>query len=340
MEELMKRTQRIQATKSQRAALTAATFFIIFMLLFQAGGAIAGMKSPPPEKIKAIIIGDRVVDIAYNLGVLPEAMSVRGGLWPMARKLKTASQILGCPRCIVMKKQTVPKACKKFGVTRLIIEKSDPYCLYKPKVKPENIVPIMAGKEVTIEYVDFANGLDQAVRQTARLVGRESKAEKVIEKYRRELAAARAKLPAHKSGKGVIIFSGTYQPSTGKSMLRVEAPGGYADRFLLEPLGCVNVGNCFKPSNGKAQKGHYPVRKKKGGMVLDPVISSNPDIIVMTGDAFAVQKAFADYQAGNPALAQIKAIRTLSLYALPAYVDSGVLEYPATLTKWATALSE
>jgi ABC-type Fe3+-hydroxamate transport system substrate-binding protein len=100
------------------------------------------------------------------------------------------------------------------------------------------------------------------------------------------------------------------------------------------------VGDCFKPSNGKAQKGHYPVRKKKGGMLLDPLIASNPDVIVMTGDAFAVQKAFADYQTGNPAFAQVKAIRILSLYALPAYVDSGVLEYPAVLEKWINALGK
>ena len=46
-------------------------------------------------------------------------------------------------------------------------------------------------------------------------------------------------------------------------MLRVEAPGGYSDHFLLEPLGCVNVGECFKQADKKVDKGHYPVRRKK-----------------------------------------------------------------------------
>ena len=256
----------------------------------------------------------------------------------MAQKLKTVSQILGCPRCIVLNKSTVPKACKKYRVRRLIVEKSEPYCLYKPKVKPENIVPIMADQDVTIEYVDFTQGLEPAIRQTASLFGRESKVGAVIEKYHKELAAARAKLPEKKSGKKVIIFNGIYQASTGKSVLRVEAPGGYADRFLLEPLGLINVGDCFKPGQGQADKGHYLVRKKKNGMVLDPLIEADPDVIIMTGDAAAVQKALSEYQAANPSLAQVKAVRDLAMYALPPYVDSGVLEYPGILDKWAGAI--
>ena len=334
------KTHSMERNFFKRSAVWAAVMLVILAMMFGSGTAKAGMKSPPPEKINVIIIGDRVVDIAYNLGVMPAAMSVRGCLWPMAKKLKTVSQILGCPRCIVMKKQTVPQACKKYGVRRLIVEKSNPFCLYKPKVKPENIVPIMAGENVTIQYVDFSNGLEQAVRQTAKLLDREAKADTVIEKYKKQLARVKAKLPTEKSGKKVIIFSGTYQSSTGKSMLRVEAPDGYSDRFLLEPLGCVNVGDSFKPSNGKAAKGHYSVRKKKGGMVLDPLIKANPDVIIMTGDALAVQKALWAQVKKNPSLAKVPAIKNMALYSLPFYADSSVIEYPDILRKWAVALTE
>jgi len=331
--------QRIHRTKVRKAALITAAVFLMLVSLFSVGGADASMKTPPPEKAKVIIIGDRVVDIAYNLGVLPEAMSVRGGLWPMAKKLKVASQILGCPRCITVHKDVVPNACKKCGVTRLIIEKSNPYCLYKPKVKPENVVPLMAGTNVTIEYVDFSEGIEQAVRRTAQLLDCTGKATAVISKYRKQLASVNAALPKEKSGKRVVILNGIYQTATGKTMLRVEAPGGYADQFLLSKLGCVNAGDAFKPSQGKPSKGHYMVRRKKGEMVLTPLIAADPDIIVMTGDAFAVQKALADYQALHPELAKIKAIRNLAVYALPPYIDSGVLEYPGVLRKWAVALA-
>lgn len=318
-----------------------AFMFIIIAATFQPGGAEAAMKSPPPETIKAIIIGDRVVDIAYNLGVLPEAMSVRGSLWPMAGKLKTVSQMLGCPSCTtVMRKKAVPNALTKRGIKRVIVEKSGVFCIYKPKVKPENIVSILAGMDVAIEYVDFRQGLESAIRQTAKLLGREAKAENVIQKYKKEMAAAKTKLPAQKLGKKVIILSGIYQPSTGKSMLRVEAPGGYSDRFFLEILGCVNAGNYFKQNNAKAVKGHYLVRKKRGQLVLDPLIKANPDVIVMTGDAFAVQKALWAQAQKDPALAKVSAIKDLALYCLPFYADSGVIEYPNILKKWAIALAK
>jgi ABC-type Fe3+-hydroxamate transport system substrate-binding protein len=115
------------------------------------------------------------------------------------------------------------------------------------------------------------------------------------------------------------------QVPPGKSILRVEAPGGYSDRFLLEPLGCVNVGGFFKPSNGKAAKGHYPVRKKKSGMVLSPLIKANPDVIIITGDVFAVQKALSRTIMKNPALAAVPAIKNLDIYSLPFYADSSVI---------------
>jgi ABC-type Fe3+-hydroxamate transport system substrate-binding protein len=314
------------------------SFFALMFAAKGAEGSGGGMKSPPPEKIDVAIIGDRVVDIAYNLGVVPAAMSVRGSLWPLSKKLMTASQMLGCPRCITLKKQILPEACEALHIKRLIIEKSDPYCIYKPEVKPENIVPLMAGKNLSIDYVDFSDGLDSAVRQTAALVGRENQADAVIAKYHKAMDAVATKLPERKSGKRVVIFNGIYQASTGKLILRVEAPGGYADRFLLKKLGCINAGETFKPADGKPNKGHYPVPKKKSGMVLDSLIAADPDAIVMTGDAFAVQKALADYQAAHPELGRVKAIRNMAVYALPGYVDSSVLEYPGILRKWATAL--
>jgi ABC-type Fe3+-hydroxamate transport system substrate-binding protein len=300
----------------------------------------AGMMSPPPQKIDVIIIGDRVVDIAYNLGVLPTAMSVRASMWPMAKNLKSVTQILGCPmRTTVKKKETIPEALTRFNINRVIAEKSDPFCLYKPEVKPENIAAILAGTNITIEYVDFSEGLESAVRQTARLVNREKQADAVIAKYKSAMAAVAERLPKEKSGKKVIIFNGTYQSSTGKSMLRVEAPDGYSDRFLLSRLGCINAGDAFKPADGKPDKGYYPVRKTKSGMVLKPLIAADPDVIVMTGDSFATQKALSDYLSTDPNTARIKAIRNMAVYALPEYVDSGVLEYPGILQKWAVALA-
>jgi len=266
---------------------------------------------------------------------------VRCSIWPMCKQILNASQVLGCPKCIVERiPNIVPDTAKRRGIKRIIIEKHPNFCDYMPQVKPENVVPLIEGKRLTIEYVDFSAGLEKAVRQTAKLLKRETEAEVLIEKYSKDLAETKAALPASASGKRVIIFNGIYQHATGKTMLRVEAPGGYADRFLLEPMGCVNVGGAFNSANGKAVEGHYQVAKSKGRMVLDPLVKANPDIIVMTGDAFAVQKVIAEALRSTPALADVPAIKAHALFSLPVYVDSSVVEYPQILRLWANALSD
>ncbi len=272
------------------------TALVIFLFLgLQSLSAWAGMRTPPPERIDAIIVGDRIVDIAYNLGVLPRAMSVRGSQWAMARKLKVSSQILGCPMfTTVKKKETIPNALKKFGIKRVIAEKNTSFCLYKPMVKPAKIADILKGTDTVIEYVDFTKGLEPAVRQTAKLLGKEDRVDALLEKYNSSLSKAQKKQPKD-LGKKVIIFNGTYQQGTGKTAIRVEAPGLYSDRFFLDPMGCTNVGDAFKPANGKMDKGYYPVQKKKGGMVLDPLVKANPDIIVITGNSYAVEKNLYEY---------------------------------------------
>lgn len=302
--------------------------FILFSQTAEAKRKIA------PEKIKVIMIGDRLVDVAFNLGVLPEAMSVRCSLWPMCKQLLNTSQVLGCPKCIVDKNPSiVPNTAKKRGIKRIIVEKHPNFCIYKPKVKPANVVPLLKGMDLTIEYVDFSQGLESAIRQTAKLLGCQSKADALIDRYNKALKKAKNVLPREKLGKKVVIINGTYQSATGKTFLRVEMPGGYSDRFLLGPLGCINVGDVLKSSNKKVNKGHFSIRK------LDALTIAKPDVIVMTGNPFAVQKALTAGVKINPALANVPAIKNPSIYSLPFYADSSVIEYPAILRQWTDALS-
>ncbi len=320
---------------SQQSTLRILAFLSIFslgLLLFFSQTSEAKPKIAP-EKINVIMIGDRLVDVSFNLGVLPEAMSVRCSMWPMCKQLLNATQVLGCPKCIVDRiPNIVPDTAKKRGIKRIIIEKHPNFCIYKPKVKPANIVPLLQGKGLTIEYVDFSNGLESAIRQTARLLGREPEADALIERYQKALAKAKSCLPKAGLGNKVVIINGTYQRSTGKSFLRIEAAGGYSDQYLLEPLGCINVGDVLRPPKKKVNKGHFMVRK------IDGLVKAKPDIIVMTGDTFAVQKALSGAMRRNPALAQMPAIKNLAIYSLPFYGDSSVIEYPGILRTWANAL--
>lgn len=310
------------------------SFILIAGLILLSSQTTEAKPKQTPERIKAIMIGDRLVDIAFNLGVLPEAMSVRCSMWPMCKKLLSATQIMGCPKCIVDRiPNIVPDTAKKRGIKRIIIEKHPNFCFYKPKVKPANIVPLLEGKGMTIEYVDFSNGLESAIRQTAELLGRQSKADALINRYNKAMAKAKEALPKEKLGKKIVIINGTYQRATGKTFLRIEMPGGYSDRFMLDLLGCKNVGDALKSKNRKVAKGHFSIRK------LNSLAKANPDIIIMTGDIFAVQKAFAKEVKKNPAIANIPAIKALAIYGLPFYGDSSVIEYPSILRQWADALS-
>ena len=309
-------------------------FIMVTGLVLLSSQTAEAKRKIAPEKIKVIMVGDRLVDVAFNLGVLPEAMSVRCSMWPMCKELINTSQILGCPKCIVDKTPSiVPNTAKKRGIKRIIVEKHPNFCIYKPKVKPANVVSLLKGKGLTIEYVDFSNGLESAIRQTAKLVGCQSKADALIDRYNKALAKAKKGLPKAKLGKKVVIINGTYQSATGKTFLRIEMPGGYSDSFLLHPLGCVNVGDVLKSENKKVDKGHFPIRK------LDALLKAKPDVIVMTGNPFAVQKALAAAVKKNPALANVPAIKDTAIYSLPFYADSSVIEYPAILRQWTDALS-
>ncbi len=312
--------------------------FTLVCLVALAWGAVAvastgKMRAKPPEVRQVIMIGDRLVDVAHELGVLPVAMSVRGSLWPKAKQLKTASQILGCPNYVTKKnKEAVPEALKRYpDVQRLLVEKSENFCLYRPAVKPTDIAAIV-GDTVAVEYVDFTQGVGPAILEVGKVLGLEEKAEKLAGKYREATDRLEAlKKKVGKLGLNVVVINGVLSKA-GKKFLRVETPGGYSDRFMLEPLGCKNVGDGLTAGK-KPEKGHVTIRS------LRKLLEIKPDALVITGDAAAVQMALHQAVVETPELAELPLITQQAVYALPAYYDSGVLEYPEIFTVWATVLS-
>ena len=85
-----------------------------------------------------IIICDQVVDIAYHLDVIPKAMVVRESVWPLAKCLKL--KILGCPKHIVKKKESIFNACQKFKTKRIYsASKNITLLIYRKKISPLGI---------------------------------------------------------------------------------------------------------------------------------------------------------------------------------------------------------
>ena len=307
------------------------------MALFMTFSVVGATPPKAPERIKAVMIGDRLVDVSLKLGVIPEGISVRLSMWPDKIKvLPVATQVLGCPNCVTTKRpKCVPTFMKEQGITRIIIEKNDKFCLYMPKVNPMNVVPLVQDVPgVTVEYVDFNQGMASAIAQTAKLLGKESRGKEVAAAYEKAMKKVEADLPKTGLGKRVLVLNGTYSQASGKSFIRFEAPGGYTDQYILKPLGCTNVAAAMMSDTMRVSKGHVSAGRLTG------LAAANPDVIVITGNGFSVQKALHDAKKKNPALADVPAIRDGEVYCLPFYGDSSVLEYPGIFRQWQSALTD
>lgn len=323
--------------KSRMVLSKAAAVILTAVIGLSAAGPVrpaAASPAPVPDRVDVIMIGDRLVDVAHALGAVPAAMSVRCEMWPMCATLKSTSQVLGCPSCLSKKKAAPLFAfAERAGIQRVLIERSDPFCTYMPNVRLETFESLLQEKGLKVEFIDFTHGLDVAVRQAAKALGRLERAEAVLASYDKAMSQAKEKIAGRRYAGKVVIINGVYQAATGKTFLRIEAPGGYADRFLLSAMGSRNVGDACLAAKKSPSKGHYAIRK------LDGLLRAAPDAIVMTGDAVAVQTAIAAALNEKPALMDVPAIKNHAIYSLPAYVDASVIEYPSILVRWADALA-
>jgi len=305
------------------------------VLLAVVGGAFANPRQAP-EKIKAVMVGDRLVDVAANLGVVPEGFSARASMWPKADELSLASQLLGCPMRVTIKKpETVGAFMKERGITRLILEKSARFCLYMKKADPINVAKVVKDiPGLKIEYVDFSKGLPSAITEVARLLDRESQGRELVASYEKRMKKTEKLMPANGLKRRVVVLNGKYSAATGKTFVRLEAPGGYSDQYILNPLGCTNVAGAMISDTMKLSKGHVSCPRLKG------LIEANPDVIVMTGDAFAVQAVLQKALKSDPALAEVQAVKNGAVFSLPFYGDSSVIEYPEIFRQWSVALQK
>lgn len=285
------------------------------------------------ERQKVIMVGDHLVDVAAALGVVPEAMAIRMSLWPKGKELALFSQALGCPNKVTnVTPDSLPKAMKARGITRIIVEKCANFCLYKniDLNKVAELVRSVPG--ASVEYVDFDKGLPAAIEAVAAKIGKVEEGKALAAAHAENLKQAEAALPKQALGKRVLVLSGTYAIATGKVFINVEAPGGYSDQYILSRLGCVNVGKALIPDPSAISKGHASSPRLGG------IKEANPDAIVMVGEPFAVQKALRDALKRDPSLAQIPAIKNGAVYSLPFYANAGLLEYPDILRQWTDAL--
>ncbi|MBB4265723.1 hypothetical protein GGD89_001347 [Roseospira visakhapatnamensis] len=324
----------------RRRLTTLAALTLALVTAVTATTAAAKPGTPPPERQDVIMIGDRLVNVAYHLGVVPRAMSIRGDAWSFGRTLaKTSTMILGCPQYIVARDpEIVPRTLRETGIRRVLIEHTPGFDRLKPVRDPMKAVSMLRESgvlddlDVSVEVVAFGDGLDAAIRRVGALLDRTEQAEALISRRAAALEAALARLPTAEPGTTVVILNGVHQDANGKGFVRVEVPGGYSDAFLLEPMGLTNAGGAFVEAGATVRHGFATVGS------LAPLTAIRPDVLVLTGDADAVQRKLLAARRQDPALAEIPAIASGHVFALPAYVDSSVIEYPTVLRRWASTL--
>jgi hypothetical protein len=328
------KTQAGASNKPGHKKLVMATALLSAGMLLLNTSPCMASATQVPEKADVIIIGDRLVDIAYNLGVLPAAMSVRCSLWPLCDTLKNATQILGCPNCLQKKKaKPMINFAKAHQIKNVIIEKGEPFCALVPELHPETIAQMLEEQGLSVTIVEYTHDLDKTVNRMAAILGKQDKAQTILDNYAKKLSTVMGNIEKKSFAKRVVILNGVFQASSGKSFLRVESPGGYADQFLLAALKSTNVGNEMVSPGKKSSKGQYSIRK------LNRLAAAAPDAIVITGDGFAVQKALARALVQNPDLAGVPAIKNQAVYNLPGFIQSSLIEYPSILSKWAFVLA-
>ena len=303
----------------------------IGLICFLPGLAASGPRAGK-EKVKVIMVGDRLVDIASHLGVLPEAMVARC-IWPALSSELSSVRSLGCPKSVTTKRKgNVAKFAATAGIKRILIENSKDFCLYVPAANPMKIVPQLEGKGFKLEYVDFSQGIESAIEQTGKLLNRNEEAAKLIKTYKSRLNKSLKKMPDKKQNKKVLILRGIPVGKTGKFFIQVEASKGYSDQFFLKPVGCENCADLLLSNGEKATKGYFMLKN------MADIAKANPDVLIITGESFPVQNKLNKALKKNSSLFNIPAVRDYEIYSLPSYIDSSVIEYPYVLTQWIAAL--
>ncbi|MBI9090088.1 MAG: ABC transporter substrate-binding protein [Desulfobacterium sp.] len=306
---------------------------VLGVTLFWSNTVLSACSSTPMAQKDVVIIGERTVATALRLNILPAAWVGRKTLWEGAGAAKAGAQFLSCPNGFAGPKKTkVKKALEQYKGMPVLLSKAATTCLYKPEITPAVLEKQLNAWDITPVVIDFTKGIDQAVKTLGDYFNCQEKATAELAAYHKQMDRAQTLAAKVRPGIKVAVISGTFQAATGKSFLRLEAPGGYTDTYILKMLKARNLAHAVITPRDKISKGHLTIRE------IDKILAATPDVIVITGDSLAVQVAISRAVAKNPALSNTPALKNQAVFSLPFYSDADPLSYPQVLMEWVTAL--
>ncbi len=306
---------------------------MIFALLFagcsgNSNGAGGGKNVVVLED--TVFIGDRILDIANTVGVMPKYAAARYSQWPKSKSFKT--QKLGCPNRVLRKqKQTIPNLIDNEGVKKIVIEDTGQYCLFVKDISLSEIYEIVKGKDVEITVFDFKDGNKKGIIELSKYLGKEKEGIALADKYEKEMAEAEASMKTVKKGKKVVVFK-CFLDKEDNLIVLAESPDFYTDRIFLNDFGAVNVSLKLNTKNDDYSHGFFQVSD------LTPLTKANPDIIILHGPDKGkkrIKEEFKKLAKSNEEFAKIPAIKNKAIAdSLPLYIGNDVADGPRMIKRW------
>lgn len=282
------------------------------------------MQKKYPEMMDSIFIGDKAVDVCGALGVYCKAMST--GQVPMIEERYPFSNQMECTHCIATaKRKLLYYTAKKMNINHIVLEKSG------GEFDPADMADELRELGYQIDVLDFTESVSVAVRKAGEIFDRQRIAEKVVEKYEREMEEVQAAMPVQ-LGKRVLVLMGLDNHHGPDTYLLAEQPGGDVDEHILKPSGCTSVGE-YVAGDGSSGLG-FTVLKN-----LDNLYEANPDVIALLCDSFVGQTALHKALAADPKLSELPAIKNQEVFSLPLCSPGVPLELPDAMRRWIKALS-
>ncbi len=276
-----------------------------------------------------VFIGDRVLDVANMLRIMPKFASARFSQWDKSFCFKTKR--LGCPnKTTRIKKDIIPNLIDKKGVKKIVVEKTDNYCLLMKQVNPMDIMDIIKNKDVNVTVIDFSKSEREGIIQTAKYLGKEKEGIKIANNYEKELKKAKESMKGIKKEKRVVVLKAFTDRKTKKFVLNGEAKGFYTDKFFLDAFGAKNVSDLMNKDNKKLFKGGFPIAD------LENLIEVNPDVIILLGNKIEkVKEKLLKLIAKNPKFTSIPAIKNNAIADnLEYYMGNDIENGPKIILEW------
>lgn len=282
-----------------------------------------------PQLCNAIFIGDSVLDVGHALGFYPKALI--GGQVPLSEKDFPFIRHLECILCVMgPKRKLLLKAYKNIGIERVIIENSN------SNPNPASIADALREDGLTVDILDFTQGMDSLFRQAGQIFDCPERAKRVAQKY----ATAHEDFHQTKKqlNKRIVVLLGLSRFRSDEHFLLLETPNSYLDHMVLGPLGCSNVGAPLMQEDAMvALDGIQNITTIK---TLDNLAEAKPDIIALTGDASVGLAALYQATKQNPSLMdEVPALSEHAVFALPHCCSALPASLPYIQKEWANTLS-